>query len=106
MNFVHLKEWISEISCSHPKYHGLGLDWFRNTSGEIQMLGDTLECVSEALDMNDMERLFKTKRDSISWRLGRHGHYFGLIPTRLPNNRLVFDRGQVIDLLKSRGVIS
>jgi hypothetical protein len=60
--------------------------------------------VTSGLTNDELAAICKTKPQSITWRLCKYGSYYGLIPRKLPNRRLVWDRDEVMGLLRKSGV--
>jgi hypothetical protein len=49
---------------------------------------------------DELATLYKTKPQSIRWRYSETGSYFGLIPRKLPNGRLIWDGAKAIAMFK------
>ena len=58
--------------------------------------------MNPTLTTDQIANLYKVKPTSIRSALSTHGSYFGLIPKKLPNGRLVWDREQVEALLQGK----
>lgn len=60
--------------------------------------------ITSGITNDELAAICKTKPHSITWRLCKYGSYYGLKPRKLPNRRLVWDRDEVMSLLRESGV--